>query len=146
MTHTEVITILQAYSSWRQGGDDWPPSPNQTIKAINAAIEMIERMEKLRAENDELRTKIEAMERQEPVASVWRCDNGHIHGSCEKTLPMGAKLYARTGAQPSPSVPVEAIGKMLADAMVVAVSNGANSVSMPDEYVEVAVWLRGISP
>ena len=46
-------------------------------------------------------------------------------------------------AQPAASVPVEAIGKMLADAMAVAVSNGANSVSMPDEYVEVAVWLRG---
>ena len=51
------------------------------------------------AKCNELRAKIEAMERQEPVASVWRCDNGHIHGSCEKTLPMGAKLYARTGAQ-----------------------------------------------
>ena len=53
--------------------------------------------------------------------------------------------YVPAGAQPAPSVPVEAIGKMLADAMSVAVSNGANSVSMPDEYVEVAVWLRGIS-
>ena len=47
-------------------------------------------------------------------------------------------------AQPAPSVPVEAIGKMLADVMAVAVSNGANSVSMPDEYVEVAAWLQGI--
>jgi len=54
--------------------------------------------------------------------------------------------YTCEPTQPSPSVPVEAIGKMLADAMAVAVSNGANSVSMPDEYVEVAVWLRGISP
>ena len=41
MTPAEVITILQAYSNWRKGGDDWPPSPSQTIKAINAAIEMI---------------------------------------------------------------------------------------------------------
>ena len=54
--------------------------------------------------------------------------------------------YTCEPAQPAASVPVEAIGKMLADAMTVAVSNGANSVSMPDEYVEVAVWLRGISP
>jgi hypothetical protein len=46
MTPTEVIAILQAYSNWRQGGDDWPPSPNQTIKAINAAIEMLERSAK----------------------------------------------------------------------------------------------------
>jgi len=54
--------------------------------------------------------------------------------------------YTCEPAQPSPSVPVEAIGKMLADAMAVAVSNGANSVSMPDEYVEVAVWLTGMFP
>ena len=48
---------------------------------------------------DALRAKIEQLEKQEPVASVWRCDNGHIHGSCERTLPMGATLYALPGAQ-----------------------------------------------
>ena len=46
------------------------------------------------AECVRLQAKIEAMEQQEPVASVWRCDNGHIHGSCERTLQMGTKLYA----------------------------------------------------
>lgn len=56
-------------------------------------------IERLRTDCDALRAKVEAMERQEPVASVWRCDNGHIHGSCEKTLPMGAKLYALPGAK-----------------------------------------------
>ena len=50
-------------------------------------------------ENEELRAKIEIMEQQAPVASVWRCDNGHIHGSCERTLPMGTKLYALPGAK-----------------------------------------------
>ena len=50
-------------------------------------------------ERDALQAKVEAMERQKPVASVWRCDNGHIHGSCERTLPMGAKLYALPGAK-----------------------------------------------
>ena len=52
-----------------------------------------------KAEIEALRAKIEAMERQVPVASVWRCDNNHIHGSCEQTLPMGAKLYALPGAK-----------------------------------------------
>ena len=51
------------------------------------------------AEIVRLRAKVEAMEQQEPVASVWRCDNGHIHGSCERTLPMGAPLYALPGAK-----------------------------------------------
>ena len=46
-----------------------------------------------------LRAKIEAMEKQEPVASVWRCDNGHLHGSCKNALPMGTKLYAIPGAK-----------------------------------------------
>ena len=50
-------------------------------------------------ELNHLRAKIEAMEKQKPVASVWRCDNGHIHGSCERTLPMGTKLYALPGAK-----------------------------------------------
>ena len=54
---------------------------------------------RLRTDCDALRAKIEQMEKQEPVAHVWRCDNGHIHGSCEKTLLMGAALYALPGAK-----------------------------------------------
>ena len=64
--------------------------------AIQRAIAEICR---LTAEVERLRAKIEQMEKQEPVASVWRCDNNHIHGSCEQTLPMGAKLYALPGAK-----------------------------------------------
>lgn len=56
-------------------------------------------IERLRDDCGALRAKIEAMERQEPVAHVWRSDNGHIHGSCEQVLPMGAKLYALPGAK-----------------------------------------------
>lgn len=51
-----------------------------------------------------------------------------------------------TGTQPAPSVPTESIGKMLAQVMEAAVANGANSVSMPDELVEVAAWLSGVQP
>lgn len=51
------------------------------------------------AEIEWLRAKIERMEKQKPVAHVWRCDNGHIHGSCERTLPMGATLYTLPGAK-----------------------------------------------
>ena len=39
------------------------------------------------------------------------------------------------------AVPVDAIEKILAEVMERAVENGANSISMPDEYVEVAAWL-----
>ena len=48
---------------------------------------------------DELSDEIKRMYEQKPAATVWRCDNGHIHGSCERALPMGAKLYALPGAK-----------------------------------------------
>ena len=46
---------------------------------------------------------------------------------------------------PAQSVPVAAIEKVLAEVMEIAVSNGASSVSMPDEYVEIAAWLHGLA-
>ena len=39
----------------------------------------------------------------------------------------------------------QTIGQMLSNAMGQCVANGANSVSMPDEYVEVAAWLQGVT-
>lgn len=47
------------------------------------------------------------------------------------------------GAEPlkAEPVPVEAIGRLLTEAMDKAVENGASSVSMPDDYVAVAAWL-----
>lgn len=40
-----------------------------------------------------------------------------------------------------PNPPIAAIGKIVEANMAQAVENGANSVSMPDELVEVAAWL-----
>ena len=51
------------------------------------------------------------------------------------------KIYALPGTQ---NVPKEAIAKILTEVMDIATSNGADSRSMPDEYVEVAAWLCGI--
>lgn len=44
------------------------------------------------------------------------------------------------------AAPVAAIDKVLNEVMAEAVSNGANSVSMPDEYVEIAGWLCDVKP
>lgn len=63
---------------------------------------LMARLEAAEKERDALRAKVEAMEQQEPVAHVWRCDNGHIHGSCEREIPMGQPLYLAPGAQPAP--------------------------------------------
>ena len=78
----------------------------------------------------------------------WRCPLCKAEGqSLEvmRTCPeCGSKEATLPGAQLAMSVPREAIEKMLTQLMDIAVSNGANSVSMPDEYVEVAAWLCGI--
>jgi hypothetical protein len=44
----------------------------------------------------------------------------------------------RKGARAALPVPLEAIGNVVAEAMKAASDNGANSISMPDEYVAVA--------
>ena len=120
MTPTETAAILRQFNEWRRGNlEGMPqPDPREIGEAIDAAVEMIERLEAAEKEvgswkglaqqfgneADELRAKVAEMRQQEPVASVWRCDNGHIHGSCERTLPMGTKLYLAPGAQPAPII------------------------------------------
>jgi hypothetical protein len=46
--------------------------------------------------------------------------------------------HAREACMPPPYA---AIGRLLVEAMDRAVANGANSVSMPDDYVAIAAWL-----
>ena len=47
MTPTETATILRQFNEWRRGNlEDQPmPDPREVGKAIDAAIEMIERMD-----------------------------------------------------------------------------------------------------
>ena len=135
MTPTETAALLRQLNEWRRGGDIDPPGPLEVGKAIDAAIEMIERLEaaeksdaeslamyrKARDERDALRAKIEAMEKQEPVAWMLNCptlggDTGWIlswtqsgAGLCNRLSgeENEKKLYALPGAQaqPAPSVP-----------------------------------------
>ena len=82
MTPTEVTTLLRQFNGWRRDFEDKfeQPDPHEVSEAIDAAIEMIDRLEaaeksdaesiamyrRARDERDTLRAKIEAMERQEP--------------------------------------------------------------------------------
>ena len=104
-----------------------------------------------------MRIKIEQMERQEtarrvtPTAYRWRYRDAikWQYGELTEEAARLAKehnhevqpLYALPGAQ---NVLKEAIAKILTEVMNIAVANGANSISMPDEYVEVAAWLCGM--
>ena len=50
MTPTEVTTILRQFNEWRRGDEDIPqPDPREIGEAIDAAVEMIERMGKMEA-------------------------------------------------------------------------------------------------
>ena len=55
MTSAEVAAKLRAFNEWRRGGDIEYPGPLAVDEAIDAAVEMIERMEgdlRLIAETD----------------------------------------------------------------------------------------------
>jgi len=49
MTPTETIDILRQFNGWRRDFDDKfeQPDPHEVSEAIDAAIEMIERMERI---------------------------------------------------------------------------------------------------
>ena len=86
MTPAEVAAKLRAFNEWRRGDEDIPqPDPREIGKAIDAAVEMIDRLEaaeedialkekvidalgsELNAianERDALRAKIEAMKKR----------------------------------------------------------------------------------
>ena len=65
MTPTETTTILRQFNEWRRGDEDIPqPDPLQIGKAIDAAIEMIERLEAAEKERDALRGKVAHMEKR----------------------------------------------------------------------------------
>ena len=49
MTPTETTTILRQFNEWRRGDDETieQPNPREIGEAIDAAVEMIERMDKI---------------------------------------------------------------------------------------------------
>ena len=99
----------------------------------------------LRIELDALRAWKAAVEAQKPVGYWDPCDDMYFLPGF--LLPHSeAKMEPRYACPvPAQSVPVAAIEKVLAEVMEIAVSNGASSVSMPDEYVEIAAWLHGLA-
>lgn len=94
----------------------------QLHEAIQSDAESIAMFRKARDERDALRAELDAIK---------------PHPHCDRSCMFQC-------SQSAPSVPVAAIEKVLAEVMEIAVSNGANSVSMPDEYVEIAAWLHSL--
>ena len=119
MNPAETAAILRQFNEWRRGDEDIPQfDPRDIGEAIDAAVEMIERLEAAEKERDAaelmslaLRARIEQMERQEPVAE-W-VDGAfdqypHLRWSEPYKAIVGAKLYTKLyalpGAQPAPSI------------------------------------------
>jgi hypothetical protein len=47
MSPTETTTTLRQFNDWRRGGDIEQPGPLAVGEAIDAAVEMIERLKKI---------------------------------------------------------------------------------------------------
>ena len=57
MTPAETAAILRQFNDWRRGDEDIPqPDPRVIGEAIDAAVEMIERLEAAEKERDALRS------------------------------------------------------------------------------------------
>ena len=134
MTPTETTAILRQLNEWRRGDETTAqPDPREIGEAIDTAIEMIVRLEsaekerananaaavnialeaeRLQCENDALRAKIEAMEKQAPAMwanssniisariSTERGSAGDQHTCSEtKTAYHDTPLYLAPGAK-----------------------------------------------
>ena len=124
MTPTEATAILRQFNDWRRGHHDEQPDPREIGEAIDAAIEMIERLEAAEKERDALRSviaefqygaavanetikalqaKIEAMEKQEPVGWLLDGDFYEVRQMSlykdNEPLPGQTALYALPGAK-----------------------------------------------
>ena len=122
MTPTETTTILRQFNEWRRGDEDIPQfDPREIGEALDAAVEMIDRLEaaesdaleqarlngmgasreaalmaKLEAaekERDALRARIEAMERQES----FDADSDVFRSAFEAALKAGNWPATRQG-------------------------------------------------
>ena len=89
MTPTETAAILRQFNEWRRGDEDIPqPDPREIGEAIDAAVEMIERMEK-----------------QVPIGWFARIDGDGPLMECKHADISRVPLYLAPGAQPAPSIP-----------------------------------------
>ena len=102
MTPAEVAAKLRAFNKWRRGDEDIPqPDPRVIGEAIDAAVEMIDRLEAAEKECDVLKDNIERMEKQEPVAWAATDETCRIVEalSFNQSRRFDTPLYALPGAK-----------------------------------------------
>ena len=126
MTPSETAAKLRQYNQWRRGNlEGMPqPDPREIGEAIDAAVEMIDHLDALRAElkaahamaligvewrelAEAREAELERMRRQEPIGWFARLDGDGLLMECKHADISRVPLYALPGAQaqPAPSVP-----------------------------------------
>ena len=89
MTPAEVAAKLRAFNDWRRGDEDIPqPDPRVIGEAIDAAVEMLERMEKMQA----------ALRRHHEMAMGAGLDPSHSLTKLRVSAYQQTCLYADTVA------------------------------------------------
>ena len=89
MTPIETANFLRQFNEWRRGDEDIPqPDPRVIGEAIDAAIEMIERMEKMQA----------ALRRHHEMAMGAGLDPSHSLTKLRVSAYQQTCLYADTVA------------------------------------------------
>ena len=103
MTPTETATILRQFNKWLRGNKDDPQLESREInQAINAAIEMIERLEAAEKERDALRAENERMD--EAMESLLiRCDDSDsaMYGTLSTSFVRDTVRIARAAPEES---------------------------------------------
>ena len=103
MTPTETATILRQFNKWLRGNKDDPQLESREInQAINAAIEMIERLEADEKERDALRAENERMD--EAMESLLiRCDDSDsaMYGTLSTSFVRDTVRIARAAPEES---------------------------------------------
>ena len=87
MTPTEAATILRQFNEWRRGDEDIPQfDPREIGEVIDAAVEMVERMEKMEA----------ALRDHHANAMCKGCDHSHPLTQLRLSAYQQSKLYTDT--------------------------------------------------
>lgn len=111
-------------------------------------VDIVERLNGMGASREAaLMAKLEAAEKERDALRTELADlrssmtfRASLIGRIEAERDeLRAKVEAMKGC-----LPYGAIAKILTEVMDIATANGADSRSMPDEYVEVAAWLCGV--
>jgi hypothetical protein len=101
MTPTETTTILRQFNNWCRDPSDFPPSPMQIEKAIDAAIEMIERLEAAeKSDAESLAMYRKARDERDALRAALRHEADCVEAAKAEIEALRAKIEAMERQEP----------------------------------------------